>query len=73
MNITNKIRGTPSVNSSKWNIFFNNEINGKAQKDNQNNIKEGAVSIKFNIYDKKVIPNKLSSIINKENEKKKTI
>ena len=71
MNITNKISRTPSVKSSNINIFFNHEINGKVQKDNQNNIREGEVAIKFNIYDKKFIPNKISPIINKENEEKK--
>ena len=71
MNITNKISRTPLVKSSNTNIFFNHAINGKVQKDNQNNIKEEAVSIKFNIYDKTIILNKISSIINKETEEKK--
>ena len=71
MNITNKISRTPLVKSSNRNIFFNHAINGKVQKDNQNNIKEEAVSIKFNIYDKTIILNKISSIINKETEEKK--
>ena len=71
LKIINKISRTPSVKSYNRNIFFNHDINGKVQKDNQNNIKEGEVSIKFNIYDKKFIPNKISPIINKENEEKK--